>query len=294
MTLVSINHNESCWLNIYKEKGITSYDVIRNIKKLLPKGVKIGHTGTLDPMAEGVLPIAINSATRLIEYLSHKKAYTFIMKLHTQTDTGDEFGSIVNIKDNITLTKKQIADVAQTFLGTIVQTPSKFSAIKINGSRAYDLARQGIDFQMKEREIIIDHLELKSFNEEKQEATFYVECQRGTYVRSLSEDIAKKLGTLAHLIYLRRDFSDSFSLKDATKISELKTIALDQPLSNIPKLVVNKKEFDDLNVGKQIFYDSATDGIYKMYFECNFFAIGNINNKVLKSIKNIRPIAYTH
>src|SRR5574344_1075 len=190
------------WLIVDKPRDMGSTQVV-NFTRRIFNAQKNGHTGTLDPFATGVLPIAFGEATKLIPLVTDgKKEYEFVVQWGATTNTDDTEGEIVKTSDK-TPTKQEISDVIPSFLGKIKQVPSQYSAIKINGQRAYDLARKGCDVEIPAREIEIYDLELMEELPNRQ-ARFRVECSKGTYVRSLGRDLAIKLGTYGYLQELRR------------------------------------------------------------------------------------------
>lgn len=210
------------WLIIDKPAGINSTTVVSQTRHLL-NAAKNGHTGTLDPFASGVLPIAFGEATKLIPYVTEgKKEYEFTLKFGSATDTLDLTGQIISSCNTIP-TKEQILNVLPSFIGKINQTPPAYSAIKINGKRAYDLARSGQNVDIPERQITIYDLQLLSMLPDSQ-AKFKVECSKGTYVRTLGSDIAQKLGTYGYLTALRRTKCGIFSLKDTILLDNLKKL----------------------------------------------------------------------
>ncbi|MAI76348.1 MAG: tRNA pseudouridine(55) synthase TruB [Pelagibacteraceae bacterium TMED65] len=202
-----INKNISGWILIDKPIGVTSNYVLQKIKKIF-KNKKAGYVGTLDPLASGFLPVAIGKATKVISYIENvNKKYVFVVQWGIKTETGDSEGKIIQTKQKYP-NEKEIKDSLKYFVGQIEQRPPRFSSVKINGSRAYELARKNIQFKTKTRKVTIDEFELlKKISKNK--ALFYVECSSGTYVRSLAESIAQSLGTLGTLTELRRiGFSD--------------------------------------------------------------------------------------
>ena len=202
-----INKNLSGWIFIDKPIGVTSNYVLQKIKKIF-KTKKAGYVGTLDPLASGFLPVAIGKATKVISYIENvNKKYVFVVQWGIKTETGDSEGKIIQTKQKYP-NEKEIKDSLKYFAGQIEQRPPRFSSVKINGSRAYELARKNIQFKTKTRKVTIDKFELlKKISQNK--ALFYVECSSGTYVRSLAESIAQSLGTLGTLTELRRiGFSD--------------------------------------------------------------------------------------
>ncbi len=191
-------------LLINKEKGYTSQDVVSKVKKIL-NIKKAGHTGTLDPMATGVLPILLNNSTKLSKYLiEHDKTYVATIKLGEQTDTGDQDGKIIYNKEvpsEIYIKNDEgmyikIEDILKSFWGKSKQKPPIYSAIKVNGKKLYEYARENKEVQVPEREIDIYKINLKKVEEAQNEITFEVSCSKGTYIRTLCEDISKKLGTV--------------------------------------------------------------------------------------------------
>ncbi len=214
--------NVNGWLIIDKPCQIGSTDVVNLTRRLLNAN-KNGHAGTLDPFASGVLPIAFGEATKLIPFITDgDKEYEFTLSFGTATDTGDCEGRVIH-EGGFIPDKEEILQILPTFLGTIVQTPPAYSAIKINGERAYKLARQGKEFEMPQRRVEISSLELikpcgaDSF-------CFKVQCSKGTYVRTLGQDIALKLGTFGHLTALRRTKCSIFSLNDTILLENLKNL----------------------------------------------------------------------
>lgn len=180
---------------INKQKGFTSHDVVNVIRKKL-NTKKVGHTGTLDPNATGVLPILIGKGTKISKYLmEHDKTYIATLKLGEKTDTGDSEGQVIEEKSiPKDLRKEDINDVLQNFFGKQKQVPPMYSAIKINGKKLYEYAREGKEVKLEAREIEIYKIELLEYQNNK--IKFEVECSKGTYIRTLCEDIAKKLGTV--------------------------------------------------------------------------------------------------
>ena len=190
------------WLFLDKPIGITSNFVLQKIRRIF-KNCKAGFVGTLDPLASGYLPIALGTATKLIRYIEKvNKTYVFTIKWGEQTDTGDSEGKII-CKKFFFPEFKNIERKLKSYKGEIIQITPKFSSVKINGLRAYDLARKNIPFETKKRKVFINDIKiLKTISSEK--ALFYVECSSGTYIRSLAESIATSLGTVGVITELRR------------------------------------------------------------------------------------------
>ena len=210
------------WLVIDKQVGMGSTTVV-NMTRHLFEAKKNGHTGTLDPFASGVLPIAFGEACKLIPYVTDgDKEYEFVLKFGAETDTLDLTGKIVSQGAKIP-TDDEIKAVLPLFLGEIEQIPPKFSAIKINGERAYDLAREGKDVEMPKRIVTIYKLEFLGRLGES-EAKFRVVCSKGTYVRTLGADLAKKLGSKGYLTELRRTKCGKFGIDDTILLENLKNM----------------------------------------------------------------------
>lgn len=233
------------FLVVDKPSGITSHDVVSILRRTL-KQKKIGHTGTLDPFATGVLPIALGEGTKAIPFLDESiKEYQAVMKLGVATDTLDLTGSIVSQKDPSQLTAEMVHAVIPAFIGTVLQLPPMFSAIKQGGVPLYKLARKGETVERKEREVVIHSLVLDWIA--LPEIAFTVRCSRGTYVRTLADDIGQALGVGAHLTRLRRTASGCFTQADAFTLAELsstdpekllqrKFISINQALAHLPEL----------------------------------------------------------
>lgn len=209
------------FLNVYKPKGITSHDVVAILRRAT-KIKQIGHTGTLDPFAEGVLPICIGKATRLIEYLNDEKAYVGTVQFGSSTTTYDIEGETVNSSDK-KVTKSDVEAMLENFRGEIEQLPPIYSAIKINGKKLYEYAREGKEVEIKPRRVNISKLEIVSFNSALQQAELYIECSKGTYIRSIANDLGETLGVFGHLIKLVRIKAGDFELNKAIKLDKLNT-----------------------------------------------------------------------
>lgn len=183
-------------LIINKPKGYTSHDIVNVVRKKL-NTKKVGHTGTLDPDATGVLPILIGTATKISKYLiEHKKTYIAIVKLGYKTDTGDSTGKVIKVDEHFQkIDNKKIEDVLASFLGKQKQVPPMYSAIKVDGKKLYEYAREGKTVQVEAREIEIYDICLEKYNN-NDEISFKVNCSKGTYIRTLCEDIAEKLGSI--------------------------------------------------------------------------------------------------
>lgn len=256
--------NISGVINIYKEKGFTSHDVVNIVRKKLGK-IKTGHTGTLDPDAMGVLPICIGKATKLSEYIASSiKEYKAIVTLGKTTTTQDSSGDIIEEKP-VNCSSEDIKNVLSKFKGEIMQTPPMYSAIKVNGKKLYELAREGKEIERKQRKITIHNIEINRFiDNENFEIT--VLCSKGTYIRTLCNDIGKALGCGAHMSYLLRTRTGNFYLDNAIKLEDIDRvlennnikdimIPMEQVLSDYNKFVVVKNGNKFLYNGNKISFN---------------------------------------
>lgn len=235
-------------INIYKEKDYTSFDVVAILRKKL-KIKKIGHTGTLDPQAEGVLPICIGKATKAVDYLIDKqKTYAATMKLGQSTDTQDHTGKVISIRQTNN-PSDEILEVIKSFIGDYKQIPPMYSALKVGGRKLYDIAREGKTIEREARDIYI--FDIFDISIEDNDVFFRVICSKGTYIRTLCHDIGEKLGCGAHMTSLIRERSGNFDIQNSLKINELdslilnnelenKIIGVDQVFLDYPKIIVNE------------------------------------------------------
>ena len=216
----SLNNDLNGWLVINKDLGMTSRQVVNIIKKTL-NVKKIGHAGTLDPLATGVLALAIGKATKTVKYIMDgMKKYSFTIKWGISTDTQDAEGKIVS-KSNKKLDKIKLDSVLKSFIGEKNQIPPKFSAVKVKGKRAYDLARNGKEFSLKPKKVFLKKVRVVQNNINKNNYTkFEIECGKGFYVRSLVRDICKKLNMDGYVIELKRIESEPFNLKSSISIKD--------------------------------------------------------------------------
>lgn len=242
-------------INIYKEKGYTSHDVVNIVRKELNR-VKTGHTGTLDPEAEGVLPICIGKATKLAEYITaENKQYTAEVVLGITTDTLDLSGEILRTT-SVFKTKHEIEQAVYSFVGDIYQLPPMYSAIKINGKKLYEIARKGIEIEREKRLITIFDIKILEFLSHDR-FKISVKCSKGTYIRTLVNDIGEKLCTGATMGHLLREQTGNFYLKDAIKLDKLKCLIkdnkLDEVLIPIDKIFNIRKVVVDANYNKYLY-----------------------------------------
>lgn len=273
---------------IDKEKGYTSHDVVNIIRKTL-NIKKVGHTGTLDPNATGVLPVLIGEATKISKYLiEHNKTYIAEITLGEKRTTGDMEGEILETKQIPELTKEKIDKVLKEFLGKQKQKPPIYSAIKINGKKAYEYARKGKEIEINEREIEIYKINLLHY--EKDTITFEVNCSKGTYIRVLCEDIAEKLGTVGYMKNLRRTEVDKFNLEQAVTIEEIKEktdiveqkiISVEEIFNNNEKIQLNEYKLNLFLNGVKLTYNKP-NGVYRVYNNDKFIGLGVIENELLK------------
>ena len=262
-----------------KEKGKTSFDEIRDIRKKY-NIKKVGHAGTLDPMATGVLIILVGEATKLSDYLmNHDKEYIATLKLGKKTDTGDSEGTIIEEKEIPNLCKENVQNVLNTFIGKSKQIPPMYSAIKVNGKKLYELAREGKEIERQEREIEIYSLEIIKLIEENKkiaEIEFKVNCSKGTYIRTLCEDIAEKLGTCGYMKELRRTRVGRFTLNDKDKFITLEEIMEDKESYSLDDEKL-KKIINGVKISTNL-----KDGFVKLYHNQKFIGLGEVENNKLK------------
>jgi tRNA pseudouridine55 synthase len=208
-----------------KPMGISSNRALQCVKHLY-NAAKAGHTGSLDPLATGVLPLCLGEATKFSQYLlDADKAYQSTFVLGMATDTGDAEGQVLEVRDASAITESDVVAALKQFEGEIEQTPSMFSAIKQNGQPLYKLARQGLEVERKPRLIVIEELQLRAFRGgDKPEIDIFMECSKGTYVRSLAEDLGRALGCGAFVSALRRTRSGPFSIEDSVAIDTLQAL----------------------------------------------------------------------
>ena len=231
------------WLSIYKPSGISSFAVVKKIKKYF-KLNKIGHGGTLDPLAEGVLPIAIGKATKLISFInSDIKEYEFEIKWGEQTTTDDVEGEIL-YRSNFIPSEKEIKKALDNFKGAILQKPPKASAIKINGQRAYKLLRENKNFDLKEKKVYLYSSNIISSSSLKSTTKIKIKCGKGFYVRSFARDIAEILNTKGHIFSLKRTKVGKFTLKNANLLDDL--LKIGQRLSEFNGFHTSISMLDDI------------------------------------------------
>lgn len=269
------------FINVNKPSGMTSHDVVSFLRRNL-KIKKIGHTGTLDPMANGVLPIAVGDATRLIQYLSDDKEYVATVKFGVSTDTYDKEGEIVSTSDKI-VEQAELEVALNQFRGEILQKPPIYSALKKNGKKLYEYAREGKEVEIEARKVTIEKLDLLSL--ENNIAKLRVKCSKGTYIRSIAHDLGEVLGCGAHLIGLTRTIAGDFKIENSIELStiensENKEIFIENPLnyfSNLKKVELNENEYLKVSHG--------------MNFTSNKFT--NCNNELIILLYCTKIVAVT-
>ena len=243
------------WLNIDKPAGMTSYQVIARLKRLTGRS-RIGHAGTLDPLATGILPVALGQATRTVEYLHQvSKSYRALIQPGITTDTYDAEGRVTATADASAVSLEAVNNALKPFLGIIRQVPPIYSALKQNGRPLYELARNGEKVEAKERLVTIYRLELTAFTPPL--VTIEVECGSGTYIRSLAYDLGQALGVGAHLKNLERTSYGLFDIKQAIALDSLQSVEdicanllpVDIALSALPVLEVNEPEAAQIACG---------------------------------------------
>lgn len=279
-------------LVVNKRQGITSHDCIYILRDLL-EIKKIGHTGTLDPMATGVLPMTIGKATRVSSFIQNsEKEYIATIEFGIETDTEDITGNIIERSDKIP-TEKEVLDILPKFTGRIEQIPPMYSAVRVDGRKLYKIAREGKVVDRPKREIHVESLKLLDSNP----FTLKIKCSSGTYVRTLISDIGKELGTFATMTSLIRTKVGPFSVENAIKIDDLESMTKEEieeklyptdfALRNIPKYNVPKSFFERLINGVKFYDNRMNDGKYSIYCRDEFIGIGEFVDGRLK-IKVLR------
>lgn len=300
-------------INFHKPQQVTSHDCVALIRRLT--GIKrVGHTGTLDPMATGVLPICIGSATRITEYLDQdEKTYCCTMQLGIETDTQDIWGQILRERPVENISPERIAEVVFSFQGDVVQVPPKYSALKVNGKRLYEYARAGQEVEIKSRHIFISKMSLDGI--QGSQITFTATCSKGTYVRTLCQDIGEKLGCGGTMTGLVRLATGMFRLEEAFTPETLKTmtkeeiqailVSVDTPLQRFASIGLEEQIARDFTNGKAVLLGEAeaeaidsvpdflvTDPQYndsarlvRVYYKSEFIGIGRLTGCALTADK---------
>ncbi len=283
-------------ININKPLGITSHDVVYRLRKLLSIK-KIGHTGTLDPDADGVLPMCIGRGTKVSDMLMAKdKQYIAELTLGAATDTLDSSGEVTRTAE-VNVTEADIYTAVKKFIGDIEQIPPMYSAIKVDGKKLYELAREGKEIERQSRMVRIDNIEVLDINLFKKKVSIKVDCSKGTYIRTLCDDIGKELKCFAHMSALTRTKSGRFDINDAYTLEQIEEMLLkndtsflvpvDMVFDEYPKLIISDKKAKKMCNGTQISVQGITEGkTYRVYDEReNFLTISRAENGLLKILK---------
>lgn len=273
------------FLNIYKPVGMTSHDVVAVLRRVT-KIKQIGHTGTLDPFAEGVLPVCIGKATRLIEYLQDDKEYLATVQFGASTNTFDLDGEKTFTSDK-KVKKEEIIEALKSFEGEISQLPPIFSAIKVKGKKLYEYARKGEEVEIQPRKVFIENIELNSFDEESQQAQVLIKCSKGTYIRSIANDLGEKLGCGGYLVKLVRTQAGNFRVENSI---QLDGIDVENNLLNpidvmdLPKITVNDEDLTRIKNGMPILKkcDKIGNFVILVYNDVEICAVGIADGDKIK------------
>ena len=274
---------------IDKPKEYTSHDVVAVVKKISKE--KVGHTGTLDPNATGVLPLLIGKATEISKYLvNHDKTYIATLKLGIKTDTADSEGKVIEEKEVQVLSNELVCEVLNSMNGKQTQIPPMYSAIKVNGKKLYEYARAGKIVEVKARDIEIYRMKLIELNIEEEEIRFEISCSKGTYIRTVCENIAERLDTVGYMKELRRIRVGEFDIADSINIEEIKNnkeiledriISIEKFFDNKTKIELSNKELELFLNGVKLNKDK-NDEIYRIYNQNKFIGLGIIESNKLK------------
>jgi len=285
-----------------KPEGITSFGAVARVRRICGEK-KCGHTGTLDPMATGVLTVMLGGATRFCELLpSHDKGYTASFCLGTVTDTLDITGKVLETRE-VNVTAEQVREKIKDFIGDISQLPPMYSAVSVNGQRLYDLARQGIEVERKAREVTVFSIEMLSENEQTGEFEISVECSSGTYIRTLIADLGEALGCGAVMTELRRTKANGFDISQAVTPEELEEkvkngkieevlVPVDKALEEYPVITVTEAQAKRFRNGGELDLQRLRCpkmlGVYRIYApEGNFIGLGEIGTGDSLTIKRV-------
>lgn len=281
-----------------KRLDVSSNKALQEVRRLINAN-KAGHTGSLDPLATGLLPLCFGEATKVSALmLDDDKRYQFTLRLGIMTDTGDSEGSVIKQMPIPTLTETELLNCFETFTGPIDQVPPMYSALKHQGKKLYELAREGKTVDRQPRRITIYALNLLRFNHEQ--ITLDVSCSKGTYIRSLAEDIGDALGCCATVTALRRTAAGMFDIAQAYTLEQLQAmsetellncmIAVDTPLKQLPAISLSPEQATSIHHGRQIRITGHAPGTVRMYSELTFLGLGEIllNDKLApKKIFNL-------
>lgn len=298
-------------INVYKESGYTSRDAVSRLSGILRQR-KIGHTGTLDPAAEGVLPMCIGNATKLCEVITgEKKEYKAVMKLGIETDTEDTTGVVIEettLSDEwyrTNITKEKVGEVVKKFLGKQEQIPPMYSAKRVDGKRLYELARQGKVIERKACKITIHSITIDEIDLDNREISMTIECSKGTYIRTLCKDIGDRLGTKAAMKKLLRTKTGNFSLEGSYRLDEIEAFVkqgrveeIIQPVENVfsdleeirvegysSKLLENGGVLPKALLGEKVFSKLEDGKKFRMYTEQGEFRAVYYYSEIKKALK---------
>lgn len=273
-----------------KPQGMTSNDALQKVKRLF-NAKKAGHTGALDPLATGMLPICFGEATKFSQYLlDSDKRYRVIAKLGERTDTSDADGQVICTKP-VNITQTQIDEALSHFRGDILQVPTMFSALKYQGKPLYEYARQGITIEREARPISVYENQFIQYDFAKQELTLEIHCSKGTYIRTIIDDLGELLGCGAHVIYLRRLQVSNYPVDKMISLDELQNISekepllmpVDSPLQASRKVVLSESQGKDILLGRTVTVESSVpvETLVRIYMEQQFIGAGTqILNKL--------------
>ena len=273
-----------------KPQGMTSNDALQKVKRIF-NAKKAGHTGALDPLATGMLPICFGEATKFSQYLlDSDKRYRVIAKLGERTDTSDADGQVICTKP-VNITQTQIDEALSHFRGDILQVPTMFSALKYQGKPLYEYARQGITIEREARPISVYENQFIQYDFAKQELTLEIHCSKGTYIRTIIDDLGELLGCGAHVIYLRRLQVSNYPVDKMISLDELQNISekepllmpVDSPLQASRKVVLSESQGKDILLGRTVTVESSVpvETLVRIYMEQQFIGAGTqILNKL--------------
>lgn len=269
---------------VNKPQGFTSQDVVSKTKKILNER-KAGHTGTLDPMATGVLPVLLGSYTKLSKYLiEHDKTYIAKIKLGQKTNTGDGEGRVIEKRILPSISVSQIEDCLAKFIGKQKQIPPMYSAIKVNGKKLYEYARNGETVQIEPRDIEVYSMKLLDFVGDELE--FETSVSKGTYIRVLCEDIAEALGTVGYMSCLQRTVVDRFKIEDSCTFEEMenkkyKLWTMEEVFNNFPRIDLDYRKKELFLNGVMLTFQ-VKEGTYNIYVENQYIGLGKVRKSLLK------------
>ncbi|MCX8660684.1 tRNA pseudouridine(55) synthase TruB [Gilliamella sp. B2772] len=269
-----------------KPQGMTSNDALQKVKRLF-NAKKAGHTGALDPLATGMLPICFGEATKFSQYLlDSDKRYRVIAKLGERTDTSDADGQIISTR-SVNITQSQIEEALTHFRGDILQVPTMFSALKYQGKPLYEYARQGIVIEREARPITIYDNQFIQYDSTKHELTLEIHCSKGTYIRTIVDDLGELLGCGAHVIYLRRLQVSNYPIDNMITLDELQNepllMPVDSPLQDRPKVVLSESQGKDILLGRTVIVENSVsvETLVRIYQGQQFIGAGTqILNKL--------------